>query len=61
MARLDRLVGRLLELSRLESGAHVFERVPVDVAELLDEARAAFDASTLGHPTPIADGGRARV
>jgi two-component system phosphate regulon sensor histidine kinase PhoR len=53
VSRMDGLVGRLLELSRLESGAHVFERVPVNVADLLDEARAAFDASVLGRPTPL--------
>jgi two-component system, OmpR family, phosphate regulon sensor histidine kinase PhoR len=53
VSRMDGLVGRLLELSRLESGAHVFERVPVKVADLLDEARAAFDASVLGRPTPL--------
>jgi two-component system, OmpR family, phosphate regulon sensor histidine kinase PhoR len=53
VSRMDRLVGRLLELSRLESGAHVFERVPVNVADLLTEARAAFDASVIGNPTPI--------
>jgi two-component system, OmpR family, phosphate regulon sensor histidine kinase PhoR len=54
VGRMDRLVGRLLELSRLESGAHVFENAPVDVEELLIEARAAFDASALSRPTPIA-------
>jgi two-component system phosphate regulon sensor histidine kinase PhoR len=54
VARMDRLVGRLLELSRIESGAHVFEKTPVNVAELLTEARAAFDASALSRPTPIA-------
>jgi two-component system phosphate regulon sensor histidine kinase PhoR len=53
VGRMDRLVGRLLELSRLESGAHVFEKLPVDVAELLTEARAAFDASALSRPTAI--------
>jgi two-component system, OmpR family, phosphate regulon sensor histidine kinase PhoR len=52
--RLDKLVGRLLELSRLESGAHVFERARVDMADVVREAVAAFDAATLGAPTPIA-------
>jgi two-component system phosphate regulon sensor histidine kinase PhoR len=50
--RLEVLVGRVLELSRLESG-HVFARDRVDVAELVDEAIAAFQASTLDKPTPI--------
>jgi two-component system phosphate regulon sensor histidine kinase PhoR len=51
--RLEQLVGRVLELSRLESGAHVYARDRVDVKELVDEAIAAFDASTLEKPTPI--------
>jgi len=51
--RLEQLVGRVLELSRLESGAHVFAREPVDVRELCTEAVAAFDALTLSRPTPI--------
>ena len=38
---------RLIELSRLESGAHVFERERVEVAELVRDALAAFDAATL--------------
>jgi two-component system, OmpR family, phosphate regulon sensor histidine kinase PhoR len=51
--RLEHLVGRVLELSRLESGAHVFARDPVDVRELVEEAIAAFDAVTLENPTAI--------
>jgi two-component system phosphate regulon sensor histidine kinase PhoR len=54
VARLDTLVGRLMELTRLETGAHIFERQPVDVADLVRDAVAAFDASTLARPTPIA-------
>ena len=53
VARLQKLVGRLLELSRLESGAHVFERLPVEVADILGDAQAAFDASTLSRPTSL--------
>jgi two-component system phosphate regulon sensor histidine kinase PhoR len=52
--RLETLVGRVLELSRLQSGAHAYARERVDVAELVDEAIAAFDALTLTHPTPVA-------
>jgi two-component system phosphate regulon sensor histidine kinase PhoR len=51
--RLDGLVGRLLELSKLESGRHAFARRRVDVAELLTEAISVFDAATLGLPTPV--------
>jgi two-component system phosphate regulon sensor histidine kinase PhoR len=51
-ARLEQLVTRVLELSKLES-SHVYGRDRVDVRELVDEAIAAFDASTLENPTPI--------
>lgn len=51
--RLDTLVGRLMELTRLETGAHIFERARVDVADLVNDAIAAFDAATLKRPTPI--------
>lgn len=53
-SRLEQLVTRVLELSKLESGAHVFARERVDVEDLVDEAIAAFDAVTLTRPTPIA-------
>ncbi len=51
--RLDALVERVLELSRLQS-SHVYRRESIDVAELVDESIAAFDALTLTRPTPIA-------
>jgi two-component system phosphate regulon sensor histidine kinase PhoR len=51
--RLEGLVTRVLELSRLESGAHVYARDRVDVRALVDEAIAAFDASTLTAPTSV--------
>jgi two-component system, OmpR family, phosphate regulon sensor histidine kinase PhoR len=51
--RLEVLVGRVLELSKLESGAHVYARDPVDVKELVEEGIAAFDAVTLENPTAI--------
>jgi two-component system phosphate regulon sensor histidine kinase PhoR len=52
--RLEQLVGRVLELSRLQSGSHAYARERVDVAELVDEAIAAFDALTLTQPTRVA-------
>lgn len=52
--RLESLVGRVLELSRLESGSHVYARERVDVHHLIAEAIAAFDACTLTNPTRIA-------
>jgi two-component system phosphate regulon sensor histidine kinase PhoR len=50
--RLDALVERVLELSRLQS-SHVYRREEIDAASLIDEAIAAFDALTLTRPTPV--------
>jgi len=50
--RLEALVGRVLELSRLQS-SYAFAREPIDVTSLVDEAIAAFDAMTLPLPTPV--------
>jgi K+-sensing histidine kinase KdpD len=41
-ARLDRLVANLLDLSRIESGAMVPRRGPVEPAELVDRAISRF-------------------
>lgn len=51
--RLGQLVGRLLELTRLETGDHVFKREALAVDEVVAEAVAAFDAATHSAPTPI--------
>ena len=51
--RLETLVGRVLELSKLEAGQHVWSRDPVDVRHLVDEAIAMFDAHSLSNPTPV--------
>ncbi len=53
VARMDQLVVRLLELSRMEAGRHPFERLRVEVADLVTDAIAAFDAATLEKPTRI--------
>jgi two-component system phosphate regulon sensor histidine kinase PhoR len=52
--RLEQLVGRVLELSRLESGGQAYAFQTVDVRELVEESIAAFDALTLTEPTEIA-------
>jgi two-component system phosphate regulon sensor histidine kinase PhoR len=53
--RLEMLVDKVLELSRLETRPrHVWPQSVVDVRELVDEAVAMFDAATLTNPTPIA-------
>jgi two-component system phosphate regulon sensor histidine kinase PhoR len=51
--RLEQLVGKVLELSRLESGAHPYARERIDVGEMVAEAINAFDASTLASPTKV--------
>jgi two-component system phosphate regulon sensor histidine kinase PhoR len=51
--RLEALVDRVLELSRLQS-SYTYRRETIDVAALVDEAIAAFDAVTLTRPTKIA-------
>jgi len=53
-ARLEALVNRLIELTKLETGGHVFARAVVDVAGLIDEATAAFQVASLTRPTAVA-------
>jgi signal transduction histidine kinase len=53
VARLDSLLVRTLELSRLEAGRHAFDLVPVAVSDLVADALAAFEAATLSAPTEI--------
>jgi two-component system phosphate regulon sensor histidine kinase PhoR len=50
--RLEVLVGRVLELSRLEA-SYIYARDRLDVDAIIDEALAAFDAITLTNPTPV--------
>ena len=50
--RLELLVGKVLELSRLQS-SYDYARDPIEVSSLVEEAIAAFDAGTLTRPTPI--------
>ncbi|HVK85214.1 MAG TPA: HAMP domain-containing sensor histidine kinase [Kofleriaceae bacterium] len=51
--RLDTLIDRVLELSKLQT-SHVYARERIDVAGLVEESIAAFDAATLTRPTEIA-------
>lgn len=53
MERLDGLVQRLFELIRMESGRHEFDRAPVQVADLVDDAVSTFDAATLDAPATV--------
>jgi two-component system, OmpR family, phosphate regulon sensor histidine kinase PhoR len=51
--RLDGLVERLIELSRMETGKHHFERQPVRLDDVVQDALAAFDAGTLSSRVPV--------
>jgi two-component system, OmpR family, phosphate regulon sensor histidine kinase PhoR len=53
-ARLEQLVNRLIELTRLETGGHVFARETIDVAGMVAEAVASFDMTSMPRPTPVA-------
>ncbi len=50
--RLELLVDRVLELSRLQS-SHIYLRERLEMASVIDESVAVFDALTLTRPTPI--------
>jgi signal transduction histidine kinase len=45
--RLDQLLERLLQLSRLQSRRQRFDRAPVRMTDVVRDALAAFDAATL--------------
>ena len=51
--RLEKLVNRVLELSKLES-SHVYAREQIEIGSLVEQAIAAFDAATLTRPTKVA-------
>ncbi len=51
--RLDGLVGRLIELSRLEADQEPFERIPVPVKDIVDQAVEAFGAVQLQDDTKL--------
>jgi len=44
LSRLDNLVGKLIELSKIESHNAVFDRRPVTVEDIVRDALAAFEA-----------------
>jgi signal transduction histidine kinase len=48
LTRLDSLVGKLIELSKIESQHAVFDRRPVAVADIVGDALAAFEAIQFG-------------
>ncbi|GAB4142267.1 MAG: hypothetical protein Fur0037_09410 [Planctomycetota bacterium] len=52
--RLDRLVGRLIELSRAEAGYRDAARVPVEAESVVEGAMRAFAAIRLDTPADVA-------
>ena len=48
LTRLDTLVGRLIALSKIESRRAAFDRRPVALSEIIDEALVAFKAISVG-------------
>ncbi|MEM7676247.1 MAG: ATP-binding protein [Myxococcota bacterium] len=53
VGRLEGLVDRIIELSRIETGRRTFEHTSVRLADVARDALAAFDASTLRDPTHV--------
>jgi signal transduction histidine kinase len=53
LARLDGLVGKLIELSKIESRHAAFDRRPVRVADVVGDALTAFQAIEFGRGFPI--------
>ena len=53
VVRLQGLVERLIELSRIEAGKHNFEHEPVLIDDMIADALSAFDAATLSEPTMV--------
>lgn len=51
--RLQGLVERLLELSRIETGKHQFERQGVSLDTMVSEALKAFEVATLPAKVPV--------
>lgn len=55
LTRLDGLVGKLIELSKIESRRTEFERHPVRVADFVGDALTAFEAMKIGGEAEVAE------
>ncbi|MBK7536037.1 MAG: HAMP domain-containing histidine kinase [Myxococcales bacterium] len=51
--RLEKLVVRVLELSRIESGAQSLHQDEVLISDVVADAMTTFNAATIGTPQPI--------
>jgi two-component system, OmpR family, phosphate regulon sensor histidine kinase PhoR len=46
--RLEGLVERLIRVSQIETGHHAFDREPVDLRDVVEDALESFEVATLG-------------
>jgi two-component system phosphate regulon sensor histidine kinase PhoR len=53
LVRLDGLVGRLIELSKIEHRHAVFDRSPVKVSDIVSDALASFEAIKVGEQVDL--------
>ena len=53
MLRLDDLVGRLIDLSRIDAGRRAFQLVPTSMARVVERALSAFEAIRLSAPVEL--------
>jgi two-component system phosphate regulon sensor histidine kinase PhoR len=53
LGRLDGLVGKLIDLSKIESRHAAFERLPVAVGDIINDAVAMFDAVRLSRDVDL--------
>jgi two-component system phosphate regulon sensor histidine kinase PhoR len=53
LTRLDGLVGNLIQLSKIESRRAILERSPIRVADVVEDALAAFEAMRLGNDAQV--------
>ncbi len=54
MQRLEALVARLIDLSKIEAGRHAFKREPVAMADVVADALVGLEAATLGDDVAVA-------
>lgn len=53
MQRLEVLVARLIDLSKIEAGRHAFKREPVSMADVVADALIGLEAATLGEDVAV--------
>jgi two-component system, OmpR family, phosphate regulon sensor histidine kinase PhoR len=51
--RLEVLVERLIRVSQIETGHHAFDREPVDLRDVVEDALESFEVATLGDETDL--------